>query len=232
MGWFWDVKPHSTQSENPPLQLEIDPPPQSSSTTSHHDASEPSLPPMSSTRATSTPQTREDQAHEELMRFLYSVEESYKKPRAPTKDTILDSKFQTLDQGENLNPSAPERITPAHLYPARASCTILFDTAFHCASPYGHFLNVYRYGTFRQCGALWNEYMWCLRTNRGWMSQEEREERTLRKGWEKERGRLIERGGTSEEIWEPRKLVLKDAFSEGQNVVLLGKDGDPSKTKP
>lgn len=54
-----------------------------------------------------------------------------------------------------------------------------------------------------------------MRTNRGFMSVAEREERTLRKGWQRERDRLVERGGTSEEVWERRRWMVKDAFAEG-----------------
>ena len=208
MGWFWQSGPNPSSNLTNPLRTDGE----------RRDVTQPpSQDPIettpNNTAAQARSKTRDEQAQEDFLAFLQSIEESYKKPCS----SISAPADTSAEEASYYDPSAPELITPAHLYPSRSSCTILFDTAFHCASPYGQFLNVYRYGTFRQCGALWNDVAWCLRTNRGWMSVEERTERTLKKSWERERARLMERGGTSEEVWDRRRWIVKDPFSEGWN---------------
>lgn len=61
------------------------------------------------------------------------------------------------------------------------------------------------------------------------MSEKEREERTVRRAWQRERERLKERGGCSEEIWgEGRRWVEKSAFKadwEGQESPFSKRNG-------
>ena len=65
------------------------------------------------------------------------------------------------------------------------------------------------------------------------MGEEDRTQRTLRHGWERERERLRERGGTSEEIWERRKWVARDAFSErwGEETARRAIPGESEHSK-
>lgn len=61
------------------------------------------------------------------------------------------------------------------------------------------------------------------------MSERERVERTVRRAWKRERERLRERGGSSEEIWgETRRWVVKGAFSadwEGEDSPFSKENG-------
>ncbi|KAI4212009.1 MAG: hypothetical protein LQ351_005191 [Letrouitia transgressa] len=102
-------------------------------------------------------------------------------------------------------------ITPANLYPDTMSCRAAFDQAFFCQSPGGHFMNVYRYGSLRDCRELWSHFWFCLRTNRRFVGEEERKERI--------RNRYIKRekkyrdGPSSEDVWHQRAKMVEDAFN-------------------
>ncbi|KAI4161636.1 MAG: hypothetical protein LQ342_004644 [Letrouitia transgressa] len=102
-------------------------------------------------------------------------------------------------------------ITPANLYPDTMSCRAAFDQAFFCQSPGGHFMNVYRYGSLRDCRELWSHFWFCLRTNRGFVGEEEKKERIRSRYMKREK--KYRDGPSSEDIWQQRTRIVEDAFN-------------------
>lgn len=49
-----------------------------------------------------------------------------------------------------------------------------------------------------------------MRTNRGWLSDDERAGRVQKRAWEREK--RIRAGGCSEDIWEQRGRLVRGAF--------------------
>lgn len=112
------------------------------------------------------------------------------------------------DEDETQFP-ATRLLSARQLYPDTANCRQLFDQAFYCQSPGGQFVNVYRYGSMRDCALHWQDVWWCMRTNRGsWMSAEERAWEVRRHAWEKEK--LVRRRpqGSADDVWMQRKREL------------------------
>ncbi|KAL8646328.1 MAG: hypothetical protein Q9226_006906 [Calogaya cf. arnoldii] len=101
-------------------------------------------------------------------------------------------------------------ITPYTHLPSTMSCRQAFDSAFYCQSLGGQFFNVYRYGTLRDCSEQWKQFWFCMKTNRGFLGDEEREKRV------KEHYRLRELkyrvGPSSEDVWKPRTRMVEGAF--------------------
>jgi hypothetical protein len=93
------------------------------------------------------------------------------------------------------------------------SCRAAFDSAFYCQSVGGQFTNLYRYGGVRNCSAEWSQFWFCMRTNRGMMSDERREEAV--QGHYAGRARKYRDGPSSEDVWE-----LREEPVEGMNKDL------------
>ena len=91
------------------------------------------------------------------------------------------------------------------------SCREAFDTAMHCRGPGGQFLNLYRYGEFRQCTEQWGAFWFCMRTRTKPRETKER----LMEEWYREREEKRYEAGvrpSSEDVWEERTERLERAF--------------------
>ncbi|KAL8730088.1 MAG: hypothetical protein Q9166_004287 [cf. Caloplaca sp. 2 TL-2023] len=161
--------------------------------------SAPAPPPAGST----VPKQNENQ-DAELQALLSSLE--------TPSTTNKPSQRSLPDQTESCPPfdSSNNLITPSVLLPSTISCQSAFDSAFYCQSLGGQFNNVYRYGTLRDCREQWKQFWFCMRTNRGFLGDEERERRV------REHYRLRETkyrtGPSSEDIWNPRTRMVEGAF--------------------
>lgn len=148
-------------------------------------------------------------ADAELQPFLKDIE-SASRPRhyAPSSNNgfYSDSSHNSADN------SAPLPLTSVHTLPSTLSCRTIFDNAIHCQSPGGQWLSVYRHGSLEDCSEQWWDFWWCMRTNRGSMSEQERAER-IRKRWGSKE-RALRKGDNSEDIWEERKVLLQGAWQE------------------
>lgn len=71
-------------------------------------------------------------------------------------------------------------------------------------------MNLYRYGNMRDCSDQWSNFWFCMRTNRGYMSEGEREKR-IQEHY-KGRARKYEVGPSSEDVWRIRKERVEGAF--------------------
>ncbi|KAL8741122.1 MAG: hypothetical protein Q9190_006239 [Brigantiaea leucoxantha] len=154
------------------------------------------------------------------------VEELFNEPSPPTPDEQVDAEKTAADLRRILgypepNPDSTSNklsraqaagiITPANLYPETISCSATFDQVFYCQSVGGQFMNIYRYGTFRDCRDLWRQFWFCVKTNRGFLGQEEKRDRI----WDhyKSREMKYKTGPSSEDIWKPRARMVTGAFS-------------------
>ncbi|KAL8956184.1 MAG: hypothetical protein Q9193_006220 [Seirophora villosa] len=101
-------------------------------------------------------------------------------------------------------------IKPESLYATEMSCRAAFDTAFYCQSLGGQINNVYRFGTLRDCRGEWGQFWFCMRANRGFLGDKERETRIM--NYYKKREMKYRAGASSEEVWEPRTRMVDSAF--------------------
>lgn len=88
------------------------------------------------------------------------------------------------------------------------NCRETFDSAFYCQSPGGQFLNVYRYGTLKDCGAHWKAFWFCMRVKS--LGKDERERRIRQ--FHVDREDKYRTGPSSEDVWDLRTTPLTDAF--------------------
>ncbi|MCJ1439919.1 MAG: hypothetical protein MMC23_000400 [Stictis urceolatum] len=207
MGWLW--------SSNPP---DSPPSPQSSSTTPTKSQEPEHKPP---TPSSAPPQTRDELADQELQKFLEEISNppstcnpSSLTPSSSNPTTASNASSTSTSTSIPPNPRSilqpSTSIAPAQLYPTSMSCRAAFDAAYHCQLPGGQFVHVYRYGELRNCSQQWSDFWFCMRTNRGYMSEEERGKRIKQFYWEKER--RYREGPSSEDVWEMRGERLKGAF--------------------
>ncbi|KAL9592100.1 MAG: hypothetical protein Q9179_007056 [Wetmoreana sp. 5 TL-2023] len=142
-------------------------------------------------------------------------------PRSNDPDTELHSLLVSLGSASTPKPSSTthsssatasefKTITPGSLYPTEISCRAAFDSAFYCQSLGGQFNNVYRYGTFRDCREQWKQFWFCVRTNRGFLGDREREGR-VREHY-KLRELKYRVGPSSEDVWKLRARMVEGAF--------------------
>ncbi|KAI4117111.1 MAG: hypothetical protein LQ345_002585 [Seirophora villosa] len=147
---------------------------------------------------------------------------------APSKNAGTDPDFQallsslaTIPKPKNAQLPSPassetdaasddRTITPESLYPTEMSCRAVFDLAFYCQSLGGQFNNVYRYGTLRDCRGEWSQFWFCMRANKGFLGDKERENRIM--NHYKKREMKYRVGASSEEVWEPRTRMVDSAF--------------------
>ncbi|KAI4200230.1 MAG: hypothetical protein LQ350_004088 [Teloschistes chrysophthalmus] len=150
--------------------------------------------------------------------------------RAPTPsskgggpDPQLDSLLASLEKPGNADdpsqdqsdPDPPSSassnaITPSTLYPTEISCRAAFDAAFYCQSFGGQLNNVYRYGSFRKCSQHWSDFWFCLRTNRGFLGDEEKQRRVQKHYQLRELKYKV--GPSSEDVWKGRTRMVEGAF--------------------
>lgn len=203
MGWMWSSAPSDQQPPSNPT-------PRESTTTSKSPSSD-ALP---ATQEQPPPITkssnREELAEAKLRSFLQSLEP----PDRPASDIVptTTADRSSISSQNNLRPSGLVPLTPSHTLPSSVSCRTIFDNAFHCQSLGGQWNSLYRYGGLRNCSGLWYEFWWCMRTNRGFMTEEERKRRVMRRYEEKER--VLREGPNSEDIWQQRKVLLGSVWNE------------------
>ena len=89
------------------------------------------------------------------------------------------------------------------------SCREAFDSAMHCRGPGGQFLNLYRYGEFRQCTEQWSQFWFCMRTR----TKPDAVKQELIKEFYREKDESRYEGlPSSEDVWEERTERLQRAF--------------------
>lgn len=71
-------------------------------------------------------------------------------------------------------------------------------------------MNLYRYGHMRDCSDQWSNFWFCMRTNRGYMSEEARAKKI--QDHYQGRARKYEVGPSSEDVWRIREERVEGAF--------------------
>ncbi|MCJ1340396.1 hypothetical protein MMC09_005690 [Bachmanniomyces sp. S44760] len=149
--------------------------------------------------------TRDEQAEAELNDFLKEFQaetaKTSRRKRQPVEDNDDPHAYSQINHSS---------ISPDALYPTSMSCREAFDAAFYCQSFGGQFVNLYRYGGLKECSDHWSKFWFCMRTNRGFMDEEEREKRIWR--YYKGQAQKYRTGPSSEDCWELRTERLEDAF--------------------
>ncbi|KAG7010131.1 hypothetical protein G7Y79_00001g004030 [Physcia stellaris] len=199
MGWLW--------SSSEPPKTPIVPAPENNPSNTPLDPSEPPppvFPPDSSQPPelppTSPQPTRNDLADEELNTILHSL--SSPPPTAPPPKYRTDLTTPIPPEPSSTSPTHSTAITPRTIYPATISCRAAFDSAFYCQSLGGQFNSLYRYGGMRSCSEHWGSFWFCMRTNRGFMGDEEKQKRVREHYWRKEE--KYRQGPSSEDVWALR----------------------------
>ena len=194
MGWLWSdsrAPPPTAAGSGPSDAMQPSSPPPAPSGV---------LAPDTTTPATPLPLTRDEQADLDLQALL--AELSAETTSAPPST----SRPAGAAPQRNTSPIAPVRLLPSEM-----SCRAAFDQAWHCQLPGGQFTHMYRYGVLRNCSELWSNFWFCMRTNRGAMSAEERELRIRKHYWEREE--RYRKGPSSEDVWRIREDVEEKPFS-------------------
>ncbi|KAI4179236.1 MAG: hypothetical protein LQ346_007238 [Caloplaca aetnensis] len=204
MGWLWASKATSGSSKLPSLSEEIP----TDFAPAVRDV-DPTVNPASAQNA---------DPDAEVQALLSSLDTIPKPTAASTRPT--------------QEPTTPDESTLTSIshYPTEMSCRSAFDSAFYCQSLGGQFTNVYRYGTFRDCSEQWSQFWFCMKTNKGFLGDQERESRI------RDHYRLREKkyrvGPSSEDVWRPRTKKLGGAFdedleagerAEGQSIIQFVK---------
>ena len=200
MGWIWsDTYPKDGQGITPLPDQEVK-------------AETAATPPVPLSSPNTTPErrtlTRDEQADAELQELL-------KELRADDHTSDSPSSSPPSVSPPTLDTSPPSQInhssiSPDALYPTSMSCRAAFDSAFYCQSLGGQFTNLYRYGKIRNCSDQWSNFWFCMRTNRGMMSEEARARRI--QAHYRERAAKYRTGPSSEDVWEIREERVVDAF--------------------
>ena len=75
------------------------------------------------------------------------------------------SSSASFEPSSPASPSIPTKATPPEEEALKESlnCLRAFDELFYCYSLGGQFLNVYRYGQYRDCGEKTDDWLLCLR---------------------------------------------------------------------
>lgn len=121
-----------------------------------------------------------------------------------------DEPSQTQSDPDPPSSAFSNAITPSNLYPTEISCRAAFDAAFYCQSFGGQLNNVYRYGSFRDCRQHWSDFWFCLRTNRGFLGDEEKQRRVQKHYQLRELKYKV--GPSSEDVWKGRTRMVEGAF--------------------
>lgn len=214
MGWLWTSTNNSSISTSPIRGTKQSDPSDQGELLSQDNVAKETTPSSTQDGPSTEPTptlTRDEAADAELRAFLTSLEE----PRIPQNSTKTPSS-PTFRQ----TPADPALITPTDVHPTTISCRAAFDAAFYCASLGGQFTSLYRYGQLRQCSQEWSDFWWCMRTNRSFMSDEERAKKVLEKGMRREREKYRGEGrGSSEDVWERRDRKVQGAFNGDFNTL-------------
>lgn len=156
--------------------------------------------------------TRDEQADRELrdaLREIYEPEKpKFKYPHgAAAPPHAHPSKVPNLSED-------PMSIHPTNLYPrpSELSAQAAFDLAMYCRGLGGQFMSVYRYGEMRSCKELWSHFWWIMRTNRGYYTEEQKNERIREHFWQ--RDAKYRDGPSSLDVWDMREKLLDKPFSK------------------
>ncbi|KAI4178194.1 MAG: hypothetical protein L6R41_008501 [Letrouitia leprolyta] len=192
MGWLWSSNTTSEQpgQSSPSREASTDATP----APSNHD-------PLPNPTTDDTPVIFNKDPDTEFNALLASLES----PSKPNGASSTSSELQVLSDSTDSN-----IITASSIYPTEMSCRSAFDSAFYCQSLGGQFNNIYRYGTFRDCREQWKQFWFCMRTNRGFLGDEERARR-IRDHY-KLREMKYRVGTSSEDVWKPRTRMVEGAF--------------------
>ncbi len=192
MGWLWNSTKPEEEAPTPSL-LSGEAPTDSAP-----------APPLHTAPITTPSQP--DSSDAEIQALLSSLESNTK----PQPNNSQERPLANQDQSLSTASSSSNLITPSTLLPSTISCQSAFDSAFYCQSLGGQFNNIYRYGTLRDCREQWKQFWWCMKTNRGFLGDEEREKRV------REHYRLREMkyrvGPSSEDVWKQRTRMVEGAF--------------------
>ncbi|KAL8947446.1 MAG: hypothetical protein Q9222_006274 [Ikaeria aurantiellina] len=186
MGWLWS----STKAC----------PPSSKSSGLEEEGPTESVPSLQTPKPALDPPVHDNSPDAEIQSLLSSLES----PPPSISNSALQLSSST---GYEQDPKA---IPPHSLHPTELSCRAAFDSAFYCQSLGGQFNNIYRYGTFRDCRDQWSNFWFCMRTNRGFLGDEERQSR-IREHY-KLREMKYKVGPSSEDVWKPRTRMVEGAF--------------------
>ncbi|KAL8899002.1 MAG: hypothetical protein Q9207_006417 [Kuettlingeria erythrocarpa] len=184
MGWLWTSKATPSSSELPFLSKEIP------------TDSAPAVRDVDPTVNPASPQHADPDA--ELQALLSSLDTIPKPTVASTKPTH--------------EPTTPEEstLTSSSHYPTEMSCRSAFDSAFYCQSLGGQFNNVYRYGNLRDCSGQWSQFWFCMKTNKGFLGDQERESRIQNHYRLREKKyQIAQRSRLSR---SPRPVILMETF--------------------
>jgi len=138
----------------------------------------------------------------------------------PDRDAAADAELaellSALDAEHTAHAAAAARVREVHPadddktgLPTDMNCLTAFDEMYYCYSLGGQFLNVYRYGAFRDCGEKSADWRFCLKTKvRGEVAR-----RAMILQRNKEKVARYKVGKSSEDVWTVRKEPLAGAFS-------------------
>jgi hypothetical protein len=145
---------------------------------------------------------------------IASQEETVEQTLSQYLPIFADAQKQSADASDSSNETRRAHIHDAEktfdkLYPETMSCREAFDTAMHCRGPGGQFINLYRYGEFRQCSEQWSQFWFCMRTR----TKPDAVKRELIQDFyrHKEAAKYAD-SPNSEDIWEQRTQRLERAF--------------------
>jgi hypothetical protein len=105
-------------------------------------------------------------------------------------------------------------------FPETMSCMTQFDVAMGCTSVRGKFRQAYRYGGWRDCGAAWSDFWFCMRY-RAYPDETKREAIAERY---REKEEKILAGPNCQDVWEERERPSA--------IFQLGPRSDPRVTSP
>ncbi|KAK4504753.1 hypothetical protein PRZ48_002715 [Zasmidium cellare] len=214
MGWLW---PFSSSASSNEAQTQ-------SSNNDSGDTSQPSGVALSEEQrlrifgrpgpvaAPQKPQTQEEKADAELEALI----NSFAAEANDTKPTPSSTQTQTQPQKPDPEPSRilPDGsldISPEAIYPRTMSCRQQFDQAFYCQSLGGKFNDIYRYGHLNSCSEQWGAFWFCMRNR---TLPEEQKAKAIKEFYRERDERRKRERGSSEDVWEIRKVAVERAFGE------------------
>ncbi|KAI5784523.1 hypothetical protein FPQ18DRAFT_353271 [Pyronema domesticum] len=146
--------------------------------------------------------------------------------RESSADKDLAALMAELDAEHKANALAARHAERVHIteedktgLETDMNCLTAFDEMFYCYSFGGQFLNIYRYGEFRDCSEKSADWRFCLKAKvRGEVAK-----RAMILQRNKEKAAKYKTEKSSEDIWKVRKTPLTDAFAGDIEEVTDGK---------
>ncbi|KAF8426676.1 hypothetical protein EV426DRAFT_702277 [Tirmania nivea] len=215
--WPWGSFPISPISQ----------PPQGQSATPPANKPTPAIEPTPIEQSSRTP-TRDELADLEFRQLLTQLNDpisdsTVEDPPAASPNTPL-----TITSAPSFSAADRERIAAAKkaeveyesTFPTEMNCLHAFDQVWYCYSLGGQFLNVYRYGTLRDCSTQSADWRFCMRTK----VYGETTRRAMILQHYKQKAAKYKQGLSSEDIWSIRTAPVEDAFT-GWTKGEAGEDG-------